>query len=42
LGYQLTPSATLDVGYQYLSADLFGSTKSTFQQLLVGIRYMAN
>jgi opacity protein-like surface antigen len=41
-GYQLTPSATLDVGYQYVNADLFGSTRSTFQQLRIGIRYMAN
>ena len=42
VGYQLSPSATLDIGYQYLSADLFGSNKSTFQQVRVGVRYMAN
>jgi opacity protein-like surface antigen len=41
-GYQLTPSATLDVGYQYLSMDLFGANKSSMQDLKVGIRYMAN
>ena len=41
-GYQLSPSATLDLGYQYLSADLFGSPKSAIQQFRVGIRYMAN
>jgi opacity protein-like surface antigen len=41
-GYPLSPSATLDVGYQYLSMDLFGSTKSTMQDFKVGIRYMAN
>jgi opacity protein-like surface antigen len=42
VGYQLSPSATLDIGYQYLSADLFGSNKSTFQQFRIGVRYMAN
>jgi opacity protein-like surface antigen len=41
-GYQLTPSATLDVGYQFLSLDVFGSNKSTMQDIRVGIRYMAN
>jgi opacity protein-like surface antigen len=41
-GYQLTPSATLDVGYQYLSLDLFGSAKSSMQNIRIGIRYMAN
>ena len=41
-GYQLTPSATLDVGYQFLSLDVFGSAKSTMQDFRVGIRYMAN
>jgi opacity protein-like surface antigen len=41
-GYQLTPSATLDVGYQFLSLDLLGSTKSTMQDFRIGIRYMAN
>ena len=41
-GYQLSPSATLDVGYKYLSLDLLGSTKSTLQDFRIGIRYMAN
>ena len=41
-GYQLTPSATLDVGYQFLSLDVFGSNKSTMQDIRIGIRYMAN
>jgi opacity protein-like surface antigen len=42
LGYQLTPSATLDIGYQYLSLDVFGSNKSSIQDIRIGIRYMAN
>jgi opacity protein-like surface antigen len=41
-GYQLSPSATLDVGYKYLSLDLLGSNKSTLQDFRIGIRYMAN
>jgi len=40
--YQLSPSATLDVGYQYLSADLSGANRSTLQQFRIGIRYMAD
>jgi len=41
-GFALSPSATLDVGYRYLNADLFGSNRNTAQQILIGIRYMAN
>ncbi|MGD0563548.1 MAG: hypothetical protein ABSA66_10685 [Roseiarcus sp.] len=42
IGFQMSPSATLDVGYRYLTQDLFGSTRASAQQVLVGIRYMAN
>jgi opacity protein-like surface antigen len=41
-GYQISPSATVDIGYRYVSADLFGSTKNTSQQVHIGIRYMAD
>jgi opacity protein-like surface antigen len=41
-GYQLTPSATLDIGYRFLDLDLSGATHNTAQQLTVGVRYMLN
>jgi opacity protein-like surface antigen len=41
-GFQLTPSATLDIGYRYLNLDLSGTTHNTAQQLTVGVRYMLN
>ena len=41
-GFQLTPSATLDIRYRYLNLDLSGSTHNTAQQLTVGVRYMLN
>ena len=41
-GYQMTPSATLDVGYRFVDADLSGSTRNISQQLLIGVRYMTN
>lgn len=41
-GYQISPSATLDLGYRYLNADMLGGNKNTAQQVLLGIRYMAN
>ena len=42
VGYQLSPSATLDIGYQYFTPDLFGASKNALQNIRVGIRYMAN
>jgi opacity protein-like surface antigen len=42
VGFDITPSATLDLTYRYISADLFGSTKNTAQQVMLGVRYMAN
>ena len=41
-GYQLTPSATLDIGYRFVDLDLSGATHNTAQQLTVGVRYMLN
>ena len=41
-GYQLTPSATLDIGYRFIDLDLSGATHNTAQQLTVGVRYMLN
>ena len=47
-GFQLSPSATLDVGYRYLSRTCSGPTRSTMQDFrnsiatCIGIRYMAN
>jgi opacity protein-like surface antigen len=42
LGIQMSPSATLDIGYRYLTQNLFGSNRNAAQQVQVGIRYMAN
>ncbi len=42
IGYQLSPSATLDIGYRYISTDLLGSTRNSNQEVHVGVRYMAN
>jgi opacity protein-like surface antigen len=42
VGIQMSPSATLDIGYRYLSQDLFGSGRNAAQQVQVGVRYMAN
>jgi opacity protein-like surface antigen len=41
-GFQISPSATVDIGYRYLSADLFGSVKNSAQQVHIGVRYMAD
>jgi opacity protein-like surface antigen len=41
-GFQLTRSATIDVGYRYVNLDLSGSTHNTSQQLTIGVRYMLN
>lgn len=41
-GYQLTPSATLDIGYRFLSTGSVNNSATTSQQVKVGIRYMAN
>jgi opacity protein-like surface antigen len=41
-GFQLTPSATLDIGYRYINLDLSGVTHNTAQQVTVGVRYMLN
>ena len=52
-GYQLTPSATLDIGYRYLNtgattlyvtSPAAATIKNTnvSQEIKVGIRYMAN
>lgn len=41
-GYQLTPSATIDLRYRYVDLDLSGSTHNTAQQLTIGVRYMLN
>ena len=42
-GYKLTPSATLDVGYKLLDANVMGGNARDFaQQLHIGIRYMAD
>jgi opacity protein-like surface antigen len=53
IGIQITPSATLDIGYRYLNSGAYsylvnpqtGQTikeKNTSQQVRVGIRYMLN
>ena len=41
-GYQLTPSATVDIGYRFVDLDLSGATHNIAQQLTIGIRYMVN
>ncbi len=42
VGYQFTQSATLDIGYRFLTTDFFGGLKNSDQQIHVGIRYMLN
>ena len=42
-GYKISPSATLDIGYRMLDANVWGGNgRDIAQQVKIGVRYMAD